>query len=69
MKARPKTIATDSIPAAGKLYLGLGATASYAAADAGDIPTIGKGRNKRAVIPLLRQKLGLPPLPEPPEAA
>jgi hypothetical protein len=47
MKARPKTIATDTVPAAGKEYLGLGETASYAAADAGDIPTIGKGRNRR----------------------
>ena len=64
MKARPTTIATMSVPAAGKLYLGLGAPASYAAADAGDIPCIGKGRNRRAIIPLLRQKLGLPPLPE-----
>jgi hypothetical protein len=64
MKPRPKTIATDTVPAAGKEYLGLGATASYLAADAGDIPTIGKGRNRRAIIPLLRQKLGLPPLPE-----
>ena len=55
MKARPKTIATDTVPAAGKEYLGLGETASYLAADAGDIPTI---------VPLLRQKLGLPPLPD-----
>ena len=30
----------------------------YEAADAGDIPTIGTGRNRRAIIPLLRQKLG-----------
>jgi hypothetical protein len=68
MKARPKTVATDSVPAAGKEYLGLGTTASHAAADAGDIPTIGRGRNRRAVIPLLRAKLGLPPLPEEPTA-
>jgi hypothetical protein len=64
MKARPKTIATDTVPAAGKEYLGLGETASYIAADAGDIPCIGTGRNRRAIIPLLRAKLGLPPLPE-----
>jgi hypothetical protein len=62
MKARPKTPFTDTVPAAGKEYLGLGETASYAAAAAGDIPTIGTGRNRRAIIPLLRQKLGLPPL-------
>lgn len=43
----PKTI---SVPEAGKLYFDLGASASYAAARKGQIPTIRIGRTRRVPV-------------------
>jgi hypothetical protein len=40
---------TLSIPAAGRKYYGLGRSASYEAADRGDIPTIRVGKKLRRV--------------------
>jgi hypothetical protein len=40
---------TMSIPAAGRKYYGLGKSASYDAADRGDIPTIRVGKKLRRV--------------------
>ena len=41
---------TMSIPEAGKLIAGLGRSASYAAAERGDIPTVKIGGQKRVPI-------------------
>jgi hypothetical protein len=41
---------TMSVPAAGRKYYGLGRSASYAAADRGDIPTITCGKVRRVPI-------------------
>jgi hypothetical protein len=46
MSDNPETM---SIPAAGKKYFGLGRSASYGAADRGDIPTVECGPKLRRV--------------------
>jgi hypothetical protein len=48
---------TMSVPAAGKLYFGLGRNGSYAAAKRGEIPVIRIGSRLRAVVIALERKL------------
>jgi hypothetical protein len=48
---------TMSVPAAGKLYFGLGRNGSYAAAKRGEIPVIKVGSRLRAVVAALERKL------------
>jgi hypothetical protein len=50
----PKTL---TVPAAGKLYYGLGRNASYAAAARGDIPTIKVGRLLRVPVTAMERRL------------
>lgn len=55
----PEDVPTLQVPVAGRLAFGLGKSASYAAAKAGDLPTIRV--NGRLLVPTaaLRQLLGL----------
>jgi hypothetical protein len=61
---------TLSVPEAGKRYFGLSRTASYAAAEAGDIPTIRVGKLLRVPVRAMERRLdsvsGLPPIKKPP---
>lgn len=50
----PKTM---TVPAAGKLYFGLGRNASYAAAERGDLPVIRLGKLLRVPVRALEQML------------
>ena len=50
-------VKTMSVPAAGKLYFGLGRNGSYAAAKRGEIPVIKIGPRLRAVVIALERKL------------
>ena len=50
-------VKTMSVPAAGKLYFGLGRNGSYAAAKRGEIPVIKVGSRLRAVVAALERKL------------
>jgi hypothetical protein len=52
--AAPKTL---TVPAAGRLYYGLGRNASYAAAARGDIPTIKVGRLLRVPVTAMERRL------------
>ena len=51
---RPRTM---TVPAAGRLYFGLGRNASYDAAKRGDIPTIKVGRLLRVPIAAMERRL------------
>jgi hypothetical protein len=53
-KTQPKTM---SIPEAGKLYFGLARTASYAAAQRGEIPTIRIGGRVLVVVAAIERML------------
>ena len=55
-EARP-ACKTMSVPDAGRIYLGLGRNASYAAADRGDMPTIRVGGRRRVVIAAMERRL------------
>ena len=46
-----------TVPAAGRLYFGLGRNASYDAAKRGDIPTIKVGRLLRVPIAAMERRL------------
>jgi hypothetical protein len=48
---------TMSVPAAGKKYLGLSRTGSYAAAARGDLPTMKIGRKVVVLVRPLERKL------------
>ena len=48
---------TLSVPAAGRLYFGLGRNGSYDAARRGDIPTIRVGRLLRVPVAAMEEKL------------
>jgi len=50
---------TMSVPEAGRKYFGLGPSASYDAAERGDIPVVRMGRRMRAVVAALEKKLAL----------
>jgi len=50
MEDESETGQTMSVPDAGRRYLGLGRSASYRAADRGDLPTIGAGKKRRVPI-------------------
>jgi hypothetical protein len=50
-------VKTMSVPAAGKLYFGLGRNGSYEAAKRGEIPVIKIGSRLRAVVAALERKL------------
>jgi hypothetical protein len=53
----PKTL---SVPEAGRIYFGLGAGSSYAAARRGDLPTIRIGRLLRCPVAALEAALADP---------
>ena len=53
----PTMTKTMSIPAAGKLYVGLSKNGSYAAADRGEIPWIRVGRLKRVPVAAMERRL------------
>jgi hypothetical protein len=55
--AKDCDVKTISVPAAGKLYFGLGRNGSYAAAKRGEIPVIKVGARLRAVVIALERKL------------
>jgi hypothetical protein len=48
---------TIDIPTAGRVFLGIGRCASYAAAKRGEIPTIRVGRLKRVPVAAMRRML------------
>jgi len=50
-------VLTLSVPEAGKRYFGLSRNGSYAAAEAGDIPTIRVGKLLRVPIRAMEKKL------------
>jgi hypothetical protein len=54
---KDRDVKTMSVPAAGKLYFGLGRNGSYAAAKRGEIPVIKVGSRLRAVVAALERKL------------
>ena len=54
MEPQPKTI---SVPQAGRIYLGIGRDASYAAARRGDIPVIQVGRLLRVPVVAMERML------------
>ena len=54
---KDRDVNTMSVPAAGKLYFGLGRNGSYAAAKRGEIPVIKVGSRLRAVVAALERKL------------
>lgn len=56
-KRRQDEPLTITVPEAGWRYFGLGETASYAAAERGDIPYIQVGGLKRVPIMLMEEKL------------
>ncbi len=57
MKIKPDPTKTMDVPAAGKLYFGLGKNASYEAAHRGEIPVIKIGGRYRAVVPAIERML------------
>ncbi len=48
---------TMPVPKAGKIFYGLGRSASYAAAKRGEIPTIKIGRKSLASVPAIMRQL------------
>lgn len=56
-----EALALPTIPVtdAGRIFYGLARTASYAAAKAGEIPTVKIGGAVRAVVAPIAQRLGL----------
>ena len=54
---KDRDVKTMSVPAAGKLYFGLGRNGSYAAVKRGEIPVIKVGSRLRAVVAALERKL------------
>jgi hypothetical protein len=56
---------TLSVPEAGKRYYGLSRNASYAAAEAGDIPTIRVGKLPRVPVRAMERRLDSVSAPPP----